>query len=338
MEALTSGDTPLLRRVRGRKTGRVLYGFGDASKSAFGATIQIEDRLLYQYGQWSSEIMEKHSSNWKELCNLVEALYHYVRMESLQGYEIFMFTDNSTAEAAFWKGTSESRELFDLVLRLKQLELREDLILHVIHISGRRMIWQGTDGLSRADHSQGVMRGKPIEDFVPLHLNALERAPLLQGWLEDITRTLDPTFLEPEGWYSTGHERGTYIWVPAPGAAEVVVEQLGRARLKRPESMHIILVPRIMTGRWRRLLTRGSEFNIKLDWSGVWDCSVQFEPLLMFVCLPYSSASPKFSEQKKLLDGIQRSMLQAELQSSSSLRRRYLLRQFLQRARKIRAL
>jgi hypothetical protein len=50
LEELTFGEIPLLRRVCGRKTGRVLYGFGDASKAAFGATIQIDDRLLYQYG------------------------------------------------------------------------------------------------------------------------------------------------------------------------------------------------------------------------------------------------------------------------------------------------
>ena len=39
IEELTQGLLPLLRRVRGCKTARVLYGFGDASKSAFGATI-----------------------------------------------------------------------------------------------------------------------------------------------------------------------------------------------------------------------------------------------------------------------------------------------------------
>ena len=74
----------------------------------------------------------------------MEALSLYLQKKGLQGYEIFMFT----AEAAFWKGTSESRELDELVLWLKRLELEEDLLLHVIHISGKRMIWQGTDGLS----------------------------------------------------------------------------------------------------------------------------------------------------------------------------------------------
>ena len=156
--------------------------------------------------------------------------------QMLTGHEIFMFTDNSTAEAAFWKGASASPKLFDLVLKLKQMELRHDIILHVIHISGKRMIAQGADGLSRADHSQGVMQGKPIRDFVPLHLDPLTREAGLKTWIRRITRGLDPTFLDPEGWYTTGHGRGTYVWTPSPAAAEVVVEQLGRARLKRPES------------------------------------------------------------------------------------------------------
>eukprot|EP00978_Attheya_sp_CCMP212_P002155 scaffold4461_cov48-Attheya_sp.AAC.1 len=59
-----------------------------------------------------------------------------------------MFTDNSTAEAAYWKGTSKSRKLFELVLMLKKLEVKYDIILHVIHVSGKRMMAQGTDGLS----------------------------------------------------------------------------------------------------------------------------------------------------------------------------------------------
>ena len=215
MEVLTRGSFPLLRRVRGIKTGRVLYGFGDASKSAFGATIQIEGHIEYLYGQWSCEVIESSSSNWKELENLVRALVKITGEHSLEGYEIFMFTDNSTAEAAFWKGTSTSLPLFKLVLELKQLEMESDIILHVIHVSGKRMIAQGTDGLSRADHSEGVMQGKPIANFVPLHLDALEREPGLRAWLTQVTSGLEPTFLTPEGWYLTGHQTGTFIWTPA---------------------------------------------------------------------------------------------------------------------------
>jgi hypothetical protein len=216
-----------------------MYGFGDASKPAFGATIQIGDEIHYQYGQWSNEVVEDSSSNWRELGNLVHSLKFISKDHDIRGRKIFIFTDNSTAEAAFWKGTSKSEKLFDLVLELKELELDLGLMLHVIHVSGRRMIAQGTDGLSRADYSRGVMQGRAMTAYVPLHLSPLERKPDLRGWLEDITKSLDPMFLEPSGWYEEGHRTGTFVWTPPPAAAEVVVEQLGRARMKRPEAMHI---------------------------------------------------------------------------------------------------
>jgi hypothetical protein len=85
MEVLTQGALPILRRVRGRKTARALYGFGDASQAAFGATIQFEDDLLYQYGQWSSEIVETSSSNWRELSNLVSYLCELAGTRDLGG-------------------------------------------------------------------------------------------------------------------------------------------------------------------------------------------------------------------------------------------------------------
>ena len=87
---------------------------------------------------------------------------------------MFLFTDNSTAEAVFYKGNSTSRPLFELMLRLRKLEMAGDLILHVIHVAGTRMVAEGADGGSRGDLNQGVMAGQSILDFVPLHLTALE--------------------------------------------------------------------------------------------------------------------------------------------------------------------
>jgi hypothetical protein len=90
----------------------------------------------------------------------VETLERVVEAHNLEGSEIFIFTDNTTAEAAFWKGTSKSKKLFELVLRLKLLKMKFGLKLHIVYVSGRHMIAQGTDGLSRADHSKGVTRGR----------------------------------------------------------------------------------------------------------------------------------------------------------------------------------
>ena len=52
---------------------------------------------------------------------------------------------------------------------------------------------------------------------------------------------------------------------------------------------------------------------LKLDWDGVWPLSEQFEPLLVFVCLPYISERPKHEKRAKLLEDFHRFMLRNEL-------------------------
>jgi hypothetical protein len=89
--------------------------------------------------------------------------------------------------------------------------MKYDLLLHVIHISGCWMIWQGSDGVSRADKAMGVMQGRIMEEFIPLHLSALTRLEGLKGWLDSVMAGLKPTFLEPEGWFGTGHGLGDFV-------------------------------------------------------------------------------------------------------------------------------
>jgi hypothetical protein len=84
---------------------------------------------------------------------------------------------------------------------------------------------------------------------VPLHLDALQRKDTLKRWLQDICADLKPFFLEPEDWFEQAHKYGNFIWTPPPAAAEAVVDQLGKWRLKRPECVHLVVVPRLMTGR-----------------------------------------------------------------------------------------
>ena len=61
--------------------------------------------------------------------------------------EVFLFTDNSTAEAVYFKGNSSLRKLFELMLRLQKLEMDSILIFHVIHAAGNRMIEEGGHGV-----------------------------------------------------------------------------------------------------------------------------------------------------------------------------------------------
>jgi hypothetical protein len=200
---LTNAPSPPRRHVRMRSTGKVLYGFGDASKLGFGTTIELPDkRMFWRYGQWKldeeqqlnappdgTSMVEERSSNYRELRNLVEAIEHAFDKGWLDDRELFMFTDNSTAEAAYFKGTSSSELLFNLVLRLRKIEMSGRCILHLVHVAGTRMIWQGTDGLSRGDSNAGVMAGESMISFVPLHLGVAERSSLVVHWLLSWCRT-----------------------------------------------------------------------------------------------------------------------------------------------------
>ena len=123
--------------------------------------------------------MRDESSNYREFRNIVKTIENQVSDGSLSGHELFMFTDNSTAEAAFFKGTSTSEKLFELVLRLQKIEMEGDLFIHLVHVAGTRMIWSGIDGLSRGDHNAGVMAGEAVLSFVPLSQNAAERSTSL---------------------------------------------------------------------------------------------------------------------------------------------------------------
>jgi hypothetical protein len=89
-----------------------------------------------------------------------------------------MVTGISTAKAAFYRGTSSNPALFELVLRLKKLEMSAGLKIHLIHVSGLCMIETGIDGLSRGSLTEGVMAIIPYLDF-PLNETSFEHSPQL---------------------------------------------------------------------------------------------------------------------------------------------------------------
>ena len=325
LKALFGSELPPVRIVRSRKRLNFFYGFADASGKAFGATAEINESIEFEFGQWCSAESEE-SSNWKELTNLARWIRRLVERHNLRGCEIFLFTDNLVAEFAFWKGNSSSLKLFEIVLALRQLEMTYSLTIHVVHVSGRRMIRQGTDGISRGDFSTGSMAGERITAHIPLHIDPLRRAPKLRSWIKQAFGTMQHTFLTPQFWFEDSHDFGNFIWFPPPAAADVVVDQLGKARHKRPESLHIIIVPRLMTGRWRRHLTRGTDIHFLLD-NEVWDVSVQFEPLLIFCAVPFRSENPRLARRKQLLEKYGRGL--SQMRQIPAVSGGYLLRKFL---------
>jgi hypothetical protein len=154
-----SQETPPLVTLRSKSIYLVKYGFGDASGKGFGSTFGLKESISYRIGVWQSD-HDGESSNWREFTNVVESLEEEASPGRLENSMVFFFTDNSTAEAALYKGTSHGPKLFDLVIRVKSLETRLAIKLVVSHVSGLRMIAEGGDGVSRGILNEGVMAGE----------------------------------------------------------------------------------------------------------------------------------------------------------------------------------
>ena len=202
--AIFERETPPEITVRVSKMLTVVYAFGDASGRGFGASLGRDNGISYRIGVWSSK-EEIESSNRKEFTNVIETLEDEGEKGNLNGTEVFFFTDNSTVEFALYNGTSSSEKLLTLVVRFKALETNYSVRIHVCHCAGTRMIAQGTDGISRGALNEGVMTGEQMTNYVPLHLNAIERHNPLREWLTSIVGT-SIEFLEPIDWFQKGHD------------------------------------------------------------------------------------------------------------------------------------
>ena len=330
---LSQFKLPPLRVVRPSHVVQVFYGFGDASGKQFGATLSenyncrgrlsenkhAKEGIRYRVGLWSPE-EEEESSNYKELKNLVDTIKEEAAAGRLKDCELFIFTDNSTAEGCFYRGTSKSRYLHALVLELRKVEMNYGMTIHVVHISGRRMIAQGTDGCSRGSMMEGVMAGKDMLEFIDLGRSATERCPQLLDWVRSWTRRPDLEPLTPEGWFEEGHgitggtkdKHGVWIpihepkgnlhlWVPPPAVADAALEELLKARHKRTDTYHVGLIPRLMAPRWRRLFSKVCDFEFAVSpGCSIWPDDM-FEPLWVGIVLPFSIHRPWSFKRAPLL-------------------------------------
>ena len=250
---LLSSPRPPLVTVRTNTVYEIFYGFGDASGKGFGSTRLTTKGIKYRIGLWGSDD-ESESSNWKEFENQVEALEQEARDGNLTNATVYFFTDNSTVESCLYKGNSSSIKLFRLMVRMRKLEMTHNTKIVVSHVSGKRMIREGTDDVSRGQLREGVTAGESMLSFIPTNEDPLERSPNFKSWIQSWAGD-SAEFLSPVGWFDRGHDhrggskdsngfwrprivKGTFIWTLPPGSAAAALEQLRKARLKRQQSTH----------------------------------------------------------------------------------------------------
>ena len=285
LKKLLRSEAPPKVSKRRSKLGKAYYGMGDASGKGFGYAVDIDGKLYDEFGEWKAAICEQ-SSNYRELRNLKNAVERLAKENLLEDAELFLFTDNFVAERAYYNGgSSQSKYLDALVFELWDLQMHHDFDLYVYHIAGTRMIECGVDGLSRGDKGEGVAKGLPVLDFIPIHLSPFERADTLEEWCFswwNLNNTLGKlTKMSSEDWFTDYNKRGSYLWNVAPTAGESAVEQLCAHIHAQPYSNHVFLIPRLCTNHWRKQLLKACDvvLTLKID-SPFWPIN-NHEPLIL---------------------------------------------------------
>ena len=173
------------------------------------------------------------------------------------------------------------------------------------------------------------MNGESYLSFIPFHLSAIDCSPKIREWLISWASNQKLTFLAPDNWFQKGHniigwkeeldrpgnklwkpiiKHNTYVWSPPPAVADVAVEELRKARLKRHKSTHIIIIPKLLTPYWRKNLYRCCDFVFEiLPNQSFWN-SQMHEPLFIGMCLPYLSCPPYCIRNTPKLQSLYREM------------------------------
>jgi hypothetical protein len=141
----------LFRPIRNDKAAMLSPTWGDGSGTGTGGTIQVGTSPTIQWqGQWLPCVLS-NSSNWKEAHTCLLTVQQLWRTHSLSllATTVFYFTDNTTTYYALRKGSSRIPALHALVREIKLICLQMGCLLEPVHVPGKVMINQGTDGLSR---------------------------------------------------------------------------------------------------------------------------------------------------------------------------------------------
>ena len=119
----------------------------------------------------------------------------------------------------------------------------------------------------------------------------------MKGWCGKSTHTLTS-----EDWFEKGHNivgseispdglcwpvirKGKWIWAPPPATADVAIEQLRLAHLKRKDSTHIVICPRLLTAEWLKQFNKAVDLYIEIPAGCYCWPTNMYEPLILGVCL-----------------------------------------------------
>ena len=282
-----------LYRARHRSA---FFVIGDSSGKGKGNAVVEQYGVDYESGLWNC-VWSKKSSNCREAENLTDRLERLGSDHSLNDHEVFLITDNSAFEGAYYKGHSQSRELSDIVFRVHKMQRDGGFILHVIHISGKRMKASGVYGLSRGDLTEGMMAGEDPLSYIPFHKGADERSDgKVSQWVQSWWTTkkgkdfggFPLVTITKESMLELSDLKAARLWMPPSTVMEVALELLCEDRLAHPQWPHVFVVPRFFTHLWRKDLMKDADVFFTVPANVPFWTAGQFEPLIIAIILPHS--------------------------------------------------
>ena len=90
------------------------------------------------------------------------------------------------------------------------------------------------------------------------------------------------------------YESAIYVWTPPPAAAYYALEQLRIARSKRHESLHVLIVPKLFYGLFRRQLFKQMDIVSFIPTRfAIW-CQKMHQPLILALLFLFLRHCPIF--------------------------------------------
>jgi hypothetical protein len=295
LQDLTSHAKPPKQLYRAAQQA-AFFVIEDASGKGKGSAVVEQYGVNYQLGAWNLQWRMK-SWNCREAENLTGRLERLLSTDFLKNHKVFLITDNSAFKGAYYKGLSHSRELLDIVFRIHKAERDGGFVLHVIHISGKRMKASGVNGLSRGDMTEGMMAGCDPLSFIPFDRGADERSGgQVSSWVRSWWQTKKGTnfggftlkTITKDTMFKLQDLQGARLWMMPPAAMEVVMELLSKDHLAHPQWPHVFVVPCLMTHFWRKDLMKSANLYFTMPAELPFWAPSQFEPLIVAVNLPLS--------------------------------------------------
>ena len=257
-DAMLSGD--VFNRAYPSKAGTLVPAYGDGSGTGTGGTINLPGTGFQLWmGQWSDRVGPR-SSNWKELKTLLlvmQQIYHGPGRQQVADTTLFYFTDNEVTYYVCASGSSTSTGLHSLIIAIRNYEVLLGCKLQVVHIPGKMMIEQGTDGLSRGIWSSAHHKPVCQADFTTKLLGPAPRNPDHVWACAQALGLADRAWVESpwsDPLTGTALLHRFTVHYPPPELARQTIVSILEAWVESPsDTGALIIVPRVLSAFWHGL-------------------------------------------------------------------------------------